>query len=150
MAPGYNQYHQLCSAVAVHTWDEEDPLIHEPDVVSDDKDTQQTVRSKDNPIGITWTVNNLSVQSSEISDDEGTAETPDRYGDTQSHASGFLCGVRFFFIILYLVGLELLGMYCPCYFNSIVFGSYSWLIIIIITDHIWFLDCGVFLIPGMY
>ena len=46
-------------------------------MVSDDEDTQPTVRAKDNPIGRIWTGHNPSVQPSEISDDDNTAETPE-------------------------------------------------------------------------
>ena len=55
MAPGYNQYHQSCTESAVHTWDEEDPLIPEPAMVSDDEDAHPTTKCKYDPIEITWT-----------------------------------------------------------------------------------------------
>ena len=69
LAPGYNQYHQFCAVAAVHTWDKEDPLVQEPDMVSGVEDTHLTVRAKDNPIDRTWTGHTPSVQPSEISDD---------------------------------------------------------------------------------
>ena len=59
------------------TWDEENPLIQEPDMVSDVGYTQPNVRAKDNPIYITCTVHTPSSQPSEISDDEDTASTPE-------------------------------------------------------------------------
>ena len=77
LAPGYNQYHQFCAATAVHTWYEEDLRIQEPDMVSDDEDTQPTVRSKDNLIDRTWIGHIPSVQHFEISDDEDTSNTPE-------------------------------------------------------------------------
>ena len=77
LAPGYNQYHQFCAAAAVNTWDEEDTLVQEPDIVSDVEDIQPTLRAKDNPIGRIWTGHTPSVQPYEISDDEDIASTPE-------------------------------------------------------------------------
>ena len=77
LALGYNQYHQLCAVGAFHTCDEEDSLIQEPAMVSDDEDDQKTIRAKDNPIDRTWTGHTPSVQTSEISDDEDTSDTPE-------------------------------------------------------------------------
>ena len=57
LVPGYNQYHQFYAALAVHTWDAEDPLVQEPDLFSDVEDTESTERAKDTPIYRTWTVN---------------------------------------------------------------------------------------------
>ena len=61
MVPGYNQYHQLYAASAVHTWDEGDPLIQEPDMVGDDEDSQPALRAKYKPIDRAWTVHTPSV-----------------------------------------------------------------------------------------
>ena len=55
MAPGYNHCHQFFAEASFHTWYEEDPLIQEPDMVSDDEDYQPTLRAKDNIIDRTWT-----------------------------------------------------------------------------------------------
>ena len=77
MVPWYNQYHQLCASEAVQNWNEEDPLVQEPAIVSDVEDTQPTTRSKDKPTDRTWTGHNPSVQPYEISYDEDTASTPE-------------------------------------------------------------------------
>ena len=77
LAPGYNHYHQFRAEAAVHTWDEEDPLIKEPDMVIDNEDNQPTVRDKDKPIYITWTRHTPSIQPYEISDDEDKDDTPE-------------------------------------------------------------------------
>ena len=69
VAPGYNQYQQLCAAVAVHTWDEEYPLTQELDIMGDVVDSQPTVRAKYKPIDRTRKVHTPFVQHSEISDD---------------------------------------------------------------------------------
>ena len=53
LTPGYNHYHQVCASAAVHTWDEEDPLIKEPYMVSYDEYDQPTLRAKYKPIDIT-------------------------------------------------------------------------------------------------
>ena len=55
LSPGYNQYYKLYASEAVHTCYEEDLLIQEPDMVSDDEDYQLTLRAKDNIIDRTWT-----------------------------------------------------------------------------------------------
>ena len=77
LAPGYNQYHQFCAAAEFHTWDEEDPLVQEPAMVSDVEDTEPNMRAKQKPIKITWTRHTPSVQTSEISYDKDTASTPE-------------------------------------------------------------------------
>ena len=71
------------------------------------------------------------------------------YGYAQSHASGYLWGASYVFIIWYLIGLDWWGMYCICSINGLVFGSTSWLSILQITEHSWFLDEGIFFILGM-
>ena len=71
------------------------------------------------------------------------------HGYSQSHAFRFLCGSIYVFIIWYLRGLDWCGMDCPFSVNGFVFGSHSWFIILNITDHSWFLDEGVFFVPGM-
>ena len=45
-------------------------------MVSNDKDTQPTVRVKENPINRIWTEHTPSVQPYKISDDEDKADTP--------------------------------------------------------------------------
>ena len=72
------------------------------------------------------------------------------YGDAQSRASGFLWGVTFFFIVWYIIRLDWWGINCPCSANGVLFGYYSWLRILIITDQSWFLIGSGFFVPGMY
>ena len=62
MAPGYNHCHQFFAAESFHIWYEEDPLIQEPDMVSDYEDTQPTLRAKYNLVDRTWTGHTPSVQ----------------------------------------------------------------------------------------
>ena len=75
MAPGYNQYHKLCTSEEVHTWDEEDPLNQEPDIVGNDDYDQPTVIYKDNSIDITCTGHTQSFQPTEILYDEDKSDT---------------------------------------------------------------------------
>ena len=57
------------------------PLIQEPAMFSDDEYTQKIMISKNNPIDRTWTRYIPSVQTSEISDDEDKADTPEETRD---------------------------------------------------------------------
>ena len=57
------------------------PLIQEPAMFSDDEYTQKIMISKNNPIDRTWTRYIPSVQTSEISDDEDKADTPEEPRD---------------------------------------------------------------------